>query len=112
MLNSKFLDTSQVADVACCSTRSIKAIRSNLGHFGQTRAPYNGGRRPRSITPPMIEALCEHPLEKPDLYLNETVVFLWDEFQTLVTISSVSTALALIGGSKKVARQVAKQQSC
>lgn len=32
------------------------------------------------ITPPMLEALCERLLEKPDLYQDEMVVFLWDEF--------------------------------
>jgi hypothetical protein len=32
----------------------------------------------------MLEAL-----EKPTLYLDKIAVFLWDEFQTLVTISSI-----------------------
>lgn len=34
----------------------------------------------------MTEALCDHLLEKLGLYLNEMVVVLWDEFQTLVMI--------------------------
>jgi hypothetical protein len=39
------------------------------------------------------------------------VVFLWDEFEVLVTTSAVSRALASIGWSKKVARRVAKERN-
>jgi hypothetical protein len=84
---------------------------SNLRHFGSSKAPSNGGGRPRSITPPMLNALCEHLLEKPDLYLDEMVVFLWDEFEVLVTTSMVSRALTSIRWSKKVARRVAKERN-
>jgi hypothetical protein len=38
----------------------------------------------------MLEALHEHLFEKPDLYQNDMVVFLWDEFRVL----ELSTALA------------------
>jgi hypothetical protein len=55
-----------MADVAGCSIRSVKYIRSNIRAFGTTKAPWNGGGRPRSITPPMLEALREYLLEKPD----------------------------------------------
>jgi hypothetical protein len=47
----------------------------------------------------------------PGLYLDEMVGFLWDEFQVLVTKFSVRRALASIGWSKKVARQVAKERN-
>jgi hypothetical protein len=67
----KMLKTREMANVAECSERSIKAIRSNLYYFGTTKAPPNGGGRPRSITPPMLEVLCEQLLEKPKLYQEE-----------------------------------------
>jgi hypothetical protein len=38
----------------------------------------------------MREALLEHLLRKPDLYLKEMVIYLWDEFEARVTKSSVS----------------------
>jgi hypothetical protein len=59
----------------------------------------------------MLEALCERLLEKPDLYQDEMVVFLWDEFRILVTTYSISRALASVGWSKKAARQIAKEQN-
>jgi hypothetical protein len=65
-----------MADVAKCSERSIKAIHSNLHYFRTTKAPPNGGGRPWSIMPPMLEALYKHLLEKLGLYLEEIVVFL------------------------------------
>jgi hypothetical protein len=41
----------------------------------------------------MLEALCDHLLEKPGLYLDEMALFLWDEFGTSVTVSSIRRAL-------------------
>jgi transposase len=111
MIVSKSLKTDQMADVAGGSPRSVKAIHSNLRCFGTIRAPFNGGGRPRSITPSMFDTLREYLLEKPDLYLNEMAVFLWDEFEVLVTKSSISRALSSIGWSKKAARRVAKKQN-
>lgn len=32
--------------------------------------------KPRSNTPVMLEALCDHLLEKPGLYLDEMALFL------------------------------------
>jgi hypothetical protein len=74
------LTAAQMAAVAVCSKLSVKAIRSNLCHFNTTKAPANGGGRRRSITPPMLDALREHLLEKPGLYQEEMALFLWDEF--------------------------------
>jgi hypothetical protein len=59
----------------------------------------------------MIQALCDHLLEKPYLYLDEMVIFIWDEFQVQVTISSISRALKHEGWSKKTAKQKARQRN-
>jgi transposase len=111
MILDRKLSTREMADAAECSERSIKAIRSNLRYFGSTRAPPNGGGGCRSITLQMLEVLKEHLLEKPELYLEEMVVFLWDEFDVLVSPSSISRALRSINWSKKTARRVAKERN-
>jgi hypothetical protein len=59
----------------------------------------------------MLDALREHLLEKPDLYLDEMVAFLWDDFEAPVTMSTISRALASIKWSKKVARRVAVERN-
>jgi transposase len=59
----------------------------------------------------MRDALCEDLLRKPDQYLDELVLFLWDEFEVLVSISTISRALSSIGWSKKQARRVAKERN-
>ncbi len=100
MIYSKSLTTSQLAEIADCGKRSIKSIRSNQRLFGTVRASSNGVGRPRSITSPMLEALCEHLLEKADSYQDETIVFLWNESGLLVTTSSIGRALASIVWSK------------
>jgi transposase len=111
MVVSGDLSTKQIADVAGCSDRSVKHIRWNIRCFGTTKTPPNGVGRLRSITPPMLQALQEHFLEKPGLYLDEMALFLWDEFEVLVTAMSISRPLKSIGWSKKVARSIAKKRN-
>jgi transposase len=109
MILHQTLTTREMADAAGCSERCIKAIRSNLHYFGTTKAPPNGGGRHPSITLHMLEVLRENLLEKPELYLEEMAVFLWDG--VLVSPSSISRALLSINWSKKTARQVVKERN-
>jgi transposase len=112
MLISGTLTQAQIATAARCSERGVRRIARNLRDFGRTQAPSNstGGRR-RRITPQMLDALREHLLEKPGLYQDEMVIFLYDEFRVLVTVPNISKALKSIGWSKKVMRRVAKEQN-
>jgi transposase len=111
MIQSGSLSTTDMAKAAGCSCRAIKRIRSNLRCFGTTGAPPNRRGRHQLITPPMLDALCENLVEKPNLYLDKMMLFLWDEFEVHVTKSTISRALALAQWSKKVAHQVAKQRN-
>ncbi|KAK8872328.1 hypothetical protein PGQ11_002842 [Apiospora arundinis] len=105
------LNDKQRAEAADCSTRAVRRVRANMRCFGSARAPPNGGGRPRSITPSMLNALCDRLIEKPCMYQDEMVVFLWDEFEILVTTYSISRALASIRWSNKTARRVAKERN-
>jgi hypothetical protein len=87
MLGSKSFKAHRIAEVAGCSTRSVYAIKSNIRQYSTTKAPPNDGGRPRSIKPPIFDALREHLLEKPGLYRDEMLLFLLDEFKTLVSTS-------------------------
>lgn len=98
----------EIADVVGYSERSVVVIQLNLLHFGSTKAPSNGVGRPRSITPPMLDALCEYLLEKPNLYRDEMVLFVLDDFNTHVTPSSIGSALKSRGWTKKTIRRIAK----
>jgi hypothetical protein len=46
---------------------SSNTLRSDTPSFETTKAAWNGGGRPRSITSPMLEALLKHCFEKLDL---------------------------------------------
>jgi hypothetical protein len=59
----------------------------------------------------MLNALCEYLLEKPSLYQDEIVLFLLDEFKTLVTPFSIGRALASISWTKKTIRRIAKRRN-
>jgi transposase len=111
MIHGQSLTTYQMADAAECSEQTIKNIRRNLRLFGTIHAPPTRIGRRRSVTPPMLEALCDHLLEKPGLYLDEMAIFLWDEFEMLATTSSIRRALVSRGWSRKTAQQMAKEQN-
>jgi transposase len=63
------------------------------------------------ITPFMLDALCDHLLEKPDLYLDEMADFLYNEFELLVSTYTISRALRSQGWTKKVARRIAQERN-
>ena len=107
MIHSKSTNN-EIAEAAGCTARSVRAIRSKIHYLGIPRAPRNSPGRKRSITPPMLNALHEHLLEKPGLYQSEMIVFLWDEFEVLVTASSIARALAFKGWTKKTIRRIAQ----
>lgn len=111
MILSKSLSNAQMARFVGCSIRTISHIRSNLRCFGTTKAPPNAVGRPRSVTQPMLEALLAQLIEKPFMYQDEMVTFLWNEFEVLVTTWSIGRALEAAGWSKKTIRQVAKQRN-
>jgi transposase len=110
MIISKFTNAT-IARTVRCSTRSVQTIRSNLRCFGTTKAPPNRAGRRRTITPPMLSALLEQLIQKPELYQDEMAIFLYDEFKAVLTTSTISRALASVGWSKKAARRVAKERN-
>jgi hypothetical protein len=59
----------------------------------------------------MVEALREYLLEKPNRFLDELAILLWDDFEVLITTISISRALASMGWSKKAARRVARERN-
>ena len=97
----------QIALAANCSKDAVKAISANLRRFGSTTAPRNGGGRPRTLTTTMLNVLREDLLRKPDQYLDEMMLFLWDEYQVMVSPSTISRALHSMRWSKKQSRRIA-----
>lgn len=59
----------------------------------------------------MVQVLCDHLVEKPHLYLDEMAVFLWDEFEVLVTTWNIRRALKCEGWSKKASKQKARERN-
>ena len=56
----------EITRAARYSRGAIKAISVNLRLFGSTTAPLNSRGRRRSITPPILDALLQHLLKKPN----------------------------------------------
>jgi transposase len=106
LLSGSFTN-SEIATAANCSPRGVRRIRSNVRYYGSPQAPQNIGGRKRSISPIMLDALCDHLLEKPGLYQSEMILFLLDEFDILVTPSSIGRVLRSKGWTKKQIRRSA-----
>lgn len=59
--------------------------------FDSVKAPLIEGGRPRSITQVILEISCDHLIETADIYLEKIMVFLWDEFGLLSSVSCTFT---------------------
>ena len=70
------LTTSQMAKLAKYSERSITNKRKNMRLFGSLNSPTIPPGPPSSITPVMLDALCDHLAEIPGLYIEEMSNFL------------------------------------
>lgn len=100
----------QIAADANCSRDAVKAIKRNLRNFGSTRAPARRSGRRSSITSEIRDALLAKLDKHPELYLEEMVAHIWDDFRVRVTKSSVSRTLRSAGWSKKKTRRRAVEQ--
>jgi hypothetical protein len=80
MVYSGELSVLEMAEAAGCHRSTILRISSNIRMFGNVKALHNKDGRRRRITPVMLEALCDHLLEKPTLCLDEMAIFPWNEF--------------------------------
>jgi hypothetical protein len=108
---SKQFKAKDIANVARCSRRAVYRIEENLRCYGSTRAPPSRVGRLRSITPQILDALCNHLIVEPWLYYDEMVEWVWNYFQVHVTTSSLKRALASRGWTKKTIRRIAKARN-
>lgn len=112
MIEGGELTAKQIAALAGCSSRSVKAIRSNIKHFGTPKAPPTGSPGRRSlISSSMFDAVKDMLFQKPDRYLDEIADYIRLEFSVEVSASTISRALATRRWSKKTIKRRAKEQS-
>lgn len=72
MIHSSELSITEMARAAGCNKRTISRISSNIRVFGSVKVPLIKDGQPRSITPVMLEALCDH-LSLSNLPFSTTV---------------------------------------
>jgi len=105
MLEAQIFSNTEIAAAARTTDRSIRSIRRNLRVFGQPTAPCLAKPGPTPVlTKTMVEALLYYLVEKPELYLDEMALFLWDEFRVIISLSTISRVLLDAGWSKKTVR--------
>lgn len=92
----------EIAEIADCTARAVRRIRSNLLRFGTTTALPNSAGRPKTIAPPMLTALYDQLSLNPCMRLEDMADFLQNEFDIDVIRLSVSRALKKAKWSKKM----------
>jgi transposase len=110
MIRSNSLSDKDIANVVTCSTRTVRSARASHGIFGSVSAPKNVHGRRSSIPSHVLAALLDHLLTKPDLYLDEMVDFVWDQYELVVSIASVWRSLKAYNWSKKKNQRVARER--
>lgn len=78
IIQSQMLTTSQMAEEVECSKLTIINIRRNVRHFRSVHAPLTRIGRRRTVTPLMMEVLCDHLYAKPGLHLDDVIDRLGD----------------------------------
>ena len=101
----------QTAKIACCSARTIRRHRRNVLLYGSTKAPSNGAGRPKTVTPPMLTALCDKLAIDPCMRLKDMVAFLHGEFEVDVNRFSIRRALKDVSWSKKATQNIAQERN-
>ncbi|KAF4439495.1 transposase [Fusarium acutatum] len=97
-----------IAGTANCRASSVRRIRTNMRCYGSTKAPFNGIGRRRLLSPPMLTALLDRLAVQPNMYRDEMVEFLEQEFETTIPASNTGRALRSARWTRKTARRVAK----
>ena len=110
LIRSSSLSREDIARVANCSQRTVSRTRTNLRVFGSATAPKNCGGQRSCIPPHVFTALLARLLVKPDLYLDEMVGFLWDQFELSVSKHSIRRSLETCKWSKKKNQRVARER--
>lgn len=111
MINDTPLTTKEIAYAAECTRQAVTQIRSNMKQLGGIQALPKPAGPQRSITPLMLETLCNHLREHPYLYLDEMASFFIQNFNVSVSPSTISRALTEKGWSKKVIRQISNKRN-
>ena len=65
-----------MAEAAGCYECMIRQLRSNMRQFGSVKAPPNRRGQPQTLILFIIQALYDHLLEKPYLYLDKMAFFI------------------------------------
>lgn len=98
----------QIATAVKCSVKAVARARSNILHFGSTKAPKNTAGRAQTMTPSILERLCKY-LEKHPITLQcELSSIVAENFGLQLSKRRVTAALESIGWSIRVAAQTAE----
>jgi hypothetical protein len=110
MVQLASLSDKNITDVVNCSTRTVRIAPANHRIFGNVNAPNNVRGRRSSIPSHVLTVLLDHLLIKPDLYLDEMVDFVWDQYELDISVASVRRSLKACSWSKKKNQRVARER--
>jgi hypothetical protein len=110
MIRSASLSDKDIANVVNCSTRTVRSAHANHRIFKSVSAPKNVRGRRSGIPSHALTVLLDHLLIKPDLYLDDMVDFVWDQYELVISVASVRRSLKACNWSKKKNQRVARER--
>ena len=102
---------SGMAKALSCSIPTIVRVRDNMGVSATEQSSGQCDGRVPTITDCMRDRLRERLSEHPETYLEEMRALLLNEFDVLVSTSTISRSLRSMQWSKKLNRRRAKEQN-
>lgn len=101
----------QTASIARCSARTIRRHRRNVLLNRSTNAPSNGAGRPKTVKPPIRNALHDKLAIVPLMRLKDMVTFLRGEFEVELSRHSIRRDLRAANRSKKTTQNAAQERN-
>ena len=94
-------------DATGVSIRQLRKMRHNWEHFSEVAKPQLASGRRKKMNQQQIEQLLMYLDQRPTSYLDEICWFLYDEFDVLVSESTVSRTLKQMAWNRKMAIRIA-----
>lgn len=93
-----------------CTTRTVRAARSNLLRYGKIDAPRNTAGRPSTMTEYMWLALKNQLDNDPCMSQQQMASFLQEQYGVKMSRFIISRTLKRAGWTKKVTQNIAKER--
>ena len=104
-------DDNTIITATGVSIRQLRKMRRNWERFNEVAKPQLAAGRRKKLNQQQIDQILVYLDQRPTSYLDEMCWFLYDEFDVLVSESTVSQTLKQMAWNRKMAIRIAQQRN-